>query len=255
MLKENLNELNIFALRDLARKTGVASPTSKKKEVLIEEIVEIVSGKKEPEIKTKQGRPPKMFGYDFTSMFDVHYGENGLSTQTLKQESKKYGHDDITTVAGWIELVNNGAGILWVQNNFKNEQLFIQSDLLKNFLVKNGDRIVAEVVVIDNKKVVQNIFSINDLPIVNLPKKRNDYDSIEYVLPNEKIEFEKVEFQNLEILKGENVYIYGSNNNHNTQQVIELVNKAKVTNKIYVNVSVAVKNQMFLQKMSYFMRH
>ena len=33
MLEKNLNELTVFALRDLARRTGVASPTNKKKEL------------------------------------------------------------------------------------------------------------------------------------------------------------------------------------------------------------------------------
>ena len=40
-MENKLNELNIFALRDLARKTGVSSPTSKKKEELIKNIIEI----------------------------------------------------------------------------------------------------------------------------------------------------------------------------------------------------------------------
>ena len=89
----NLNELNIFALRDLARKTGVSSPTSKKKEVLIKEIVEIVSGKKEPQIKTKQGRPPKTFGYSFTNVFD--FG----GVQTLNQKIEESTDCETKTVA------------------------------------------------------------------------------------------------------------------------------------------------------------
>jgi len=60
MLQDKLNELNIFALRDLARHTGVKSPTSKKKEQLIKEIVEITSGEKKPDVnKNKQGRVEK----------------------------------------------------------------------------------------------------------------------------------------------------------------------------------------------------
>lgn len=249
MLEKKLNEYNIFALRDLARKTGVSSPTSKKKEQLIKEILEITSGEKKPiESKTKQGRPPKMFGYDFTSVFD--FAENNLSTQTLNQEVVTYSHDDILTVAGWIELVNNGAGILWVDKNFKNEQIFIQSEILKSCVVKNGDRIVAEVVVVENQKVVKNIFSINDCPILSMSKKREDYDSIEHVLPSKLMKFKKSMFQDLQILKGENVYVYGDDNNQNTQLAIELLNDAEIENKLYVNVSVAGKNQILLKNLN-----
>ena len=40
----DLQQLRIHELRDLARKMGVNAPTSKKKEVLIEEIVKIMNG-------------------------------------------------------------------------------------------------------------------------------------------------------------------------------------------------------------------
>ncbi|MCQ2564441.1 MAG: hypothetical protein MJ152_01080, partial [Clostridia bacterium] len=62
MTREELNELSIFALRELARRAGVASPTSKKKEELIVGILDITEGRAMPNIaKTKQGRPPKNY--------------------------------------------------------------------------------------------------------------------------------------------------------------------------------------------------
>ena len=55
-----LNELRIHELRDLARKMGVNSPTTLKKDEIIKEILGILSGEKEPASKTtKQGRPPR----------------------------------------------------------------------------------------------------------------------------------------------------------------------------------------------------
>lgn len=53
----NVSNMRIYELRDYARKVGVKSPTSKTKEVLINEINAILSGKEKP-YKTVKGRKP-----------------------------------------------------------------------------------------------------------------------------------------------------------------------------------------------------
>ena len=250
MLEKKLNELNIFALRDFARKTGVSSPTSKKKEQLIKEIIEITTGKKSPnEQKSKQGRPPKVFDYNFASVFNSVETNQISSIQTLNQKAVEYEGDDVVTVAGWLELVNNNAGILWVQKNLKNENYFVSSSVLQDYEVRMGDRIVASINVDESQKVVKRIFSINDNPILKLPSKRKNYDEINNVLPNRELQFNDENLNLLNVKIGENVYIYGTNNNQNTQTIIHLLNNVKTQNKLYVNVSVAGKNQMFLSEL------
>lgn len=55
-----LQKLDIHTLRELARSIGVSSPTSKKKSALIENMLEIISGKSVPEYKNvNRGRPAK----------------------------------------------------------------------------------------------------------------------------------------------------------------------------------------------------
>ena len=54
-----LYEMNIHVLRNIAREVGVNAPTSFKKNALINEIVQISSGKKQPCIPSNKGRPPK----------------------------------------------------------------------------------------------------------------------------------------------------------------------------------------------------
>ena len=39
------------------------------------------------------------------------------------------------------------------------------------------------------------------------------YDSIEHVLPSKELKFKTSKFQEFKIQKGENVYVYGDNNN------------------------------------------
>ncbi len=243
MLKENLNELNIFALRDLARKTGVASPTSKKKEDLIKEIVEIVSGKKEPQMKTKQGRPPKTFGYSFSNLFD--FG----SVQTLNQKIENSSGCETATVAGWLELVNNNSALLWVEKDLRNVNYFVPNETLKNVEVKMGDRAVAEILSDGSTNVVQKIFSINDCPINQMEKNRLDYSNVQHVFPTKKLTFKKKEYNNLNILLGENVYFYGENNNNNTKSIVDMLMNCEVQNKLYLNVSLAEKNKLFLSNL------
>lgn len=256
MLGQNLNELNIFALRDLARRTGVNSPTSKKKEQLIKEIVEIVSGEKKPQIaKSKQGRPPKVFGYDFADVinnkFFAHENAKSLSVQTLKQDIVESEQEDVITVAGWLEIVNNNSALLWVEKNFKNEIYFVPNLVLENLEVKMGDRVVAEISSDESSKVVKKIFSVNDCPVMQMGEKRIAYENIEHNIPNKFLEFENEEYKNLNLMLGENIYVYGTNNNDNTKKIIEMLNNCKIENKIYINVSIAEKNKIFLKTLNH----
>ena len=57
--KEQLQQTNIYCLRNIAREVGVKSPTSLKKQRLIDEIMQILSGEKKPCNPTKTGRPVK----------------------------------------------------------------------------------------------------------------------------------------------------------------------------------------------------
>ncbi len=59
---DELEELGIHELRTLARSVGVKSPTSKKRQVLIDEIKQIKSGQVKPQFNTHFGRPVKNHG-------------------------------------------------------------------------------------------------------------------------------------------------------------------------------------------------
>ena len=56
----SMRQASIFELRTLARNMGVNSPTTLKKEQLIERILKIVNGEEKPSLpKSRAGRPPK----------------------------------------------------------------------------------------------------------------------------------------------------------------------------------------------------
>lgn len=247
MLENKLNELNIFALRDLARRAGVSSPTSKKKEELINGIVAIMSGEKQPDVnRTKQGRPPKVFGYDFSDVLNAKVVP--LNQLILNQPTKEYSDEDITTVAGWLEPVNNGAAIMWINKNFKNENYYVSKELFAGRDIRCGDRVVAEIGTKDNQQFVKKIFSVNDVPLLQL-NNRVKFEDICHEDLDESLSFEKEEFNSLEIEKGTNVFVYGEDNAENTMAVVGMLNSCKSEHKIYINISLTEKNKTRLQNL------
>ena len=57
--KSQLHEISIFSLRNIARELGVYAPTKLKKNELIDEILTIENGEKQPCTPSKRGRPLK----------------------------------------------------------------------------------------------------------------------------------------------------------------------------------------------------
>ena len=68
---KSLEDLSIYELRDVARNVGVQSPSSKKKDVLIQSVKDIISGKQKPHVKTSnKGRPARSIA-QMSTIFDV----------------------------------------------------------------------------------------------------------------------------------------------------------------------------------------
>ncbi|MBR2330222.1 MAG: Rho termination factor N-terminal domain-containing protein [Clostridia bacterium] len=81
-----LYEMNIHALRNIAREVGVKSPTTLKKKELIDEILQMESGNQQPCIPTKKGRPPKSNGAN--QRFEIEKIVNE-TVMELKSNTKK----------------------------------------------------------------------------------------------------------------------------------------------------------------------
>ena len=250
-MENNLNEYNIFALRNLARQTGVRSPTSKKKDVLIKEILDIRSGKQTPQTDEKrQGRPPKTFGYDMSNAFDFITEEcSAVPMLSLKQQEPSLEQDELVMVSGVLELVNNNAGILWTVKNYSVEKYFVPADVMAKNNLKMGDRIVGKTTGDENQKIITSLLSVNDIPIAYLKNKRQDYSQIERIMLNKKLNFKDNKFKALNLLQGENYYFYGANNNYNTLALVELFEALECDNKIYINVMVAEKTKLLLKNL------
>ena len=62
--KQTIERMGIYELRTLARNVGVSSPTTLKRQELIEAITQILEGKKEASPIKKVGRPPKKMSFN-----------------------------------------------------------------------------------------------------------------------------------------------------------------------------------------------
>ncbi len=249
MLDEELDNMSIFALREFARRVGVISPTSKKKEQLIKDIIDIREGRVQPKINTsKHGRPPKTNNLNFNEL-PKPFLPNENYNIVLQQPRNIFTFTDIETVGGFVELTQNNAGLLWCYKDFNYSWIYIPSELIFTTHVLTGDYVVVGLGKVDGQQCVTKIYNINDCPLVKYDPKRKHYLDYKHIAPTKKLTFTLPEFSNLGLLKGESAYFYGENNNANTQTIINLLNDVKDVKKLYLNVSVAEKNKGFLEKL------
>lgn len=250
MTEQELNDLSIFALRELARSTGVHSPTSKRKDELIKGILDITEGRVKPQATTsKQGRPPKNHGYAFAEL--VLQGKNNETNNrfttnlTLNQEVL-FTNGENDSLNGIVEIVNNTTAYLCVRGEFGFNRVNIPFAFVHEYGLKDGDYIFVKLDTVN--KIITDILNINNCPAKRYKPLERGYADFKHAFLNKNIMFTEEELNKFDIKLGESVYLYGANNNANTEAIIRLLNSAIADKKIYVNTSVADKNIGLLDK-------
>lgn len=236
MKEQQLNDLSIFALRELARRVGVNSPTSKRKNELIEEIVAIKEGRQQPVVVTsRQGRPPKGFVLNLNNILQKDEKTLTLNQNIIDDNAEKF------VVSGYVEKLSNNVGFLWVKNNDKFENYFIP---MSAFVVDvlTGDFVTAEMVKNNDGVVVKQILTVEGIEVHQLGERQN-FDDLEHIILDKEIKQKNKNYSNLQINCGENVYIYGINNNFKANHAINLLNSCDVDAKIYINLAIVEKNK------------
>lgn len=160
MTKEyyNLEMLRIHELRDLARKMGVKSPTTLKREDLIKEINKIMQGESKPYIKAnKQGRPARnqtnnfklndLFVPKFEDLIDDstnYYPQEDYSGYTWELSMPQIVYNTETDMSvdecdGFVDI-RKGFGMLRKTDFIpRTTDKFISPILIKKFGLKSGD--------------------------------------------------------------------------------------------------------------------
>lgn len=256
MTEEQLNKLSIYELRTLGRNTGVASPTSKCKAILIREIIEINSGLREKHVpKTRQGRPPKNFvGYglinNFTTGDHVSYINDRVPSYyaSLAQATPTFIVGDVSDITGYVEFVQNNSVILRPYDLTSRDCVYIPFEFVQQFNLRPGDLINCEIdsTTMDSPAVCKDIWNINACPITKYSTDRLDYFKIRHIKPTHDIEFKDDKYAKLVIKHGESVCVHGANYNENTASIIELLNSVKNSRKLYINPAVVEKNKSYI---------
>lgn len=154
--KEDFNNMTIHNLRDFAREIGIKSPTTKKKEEIINECYELINS--EEHIVTpvsKRGRPhktvmPPIEVNDSAGQFHYNYSEKTDEPKEKPPEEKKGAmsieemlkQEDCEMRSGILEMLD-GYGFLRAENcECSEKDVYVSGRFIKNIGLRAGDFVV-----------------------------------------------------------------------------------------------------------------
>jgi transcription termination factor Rho len=155
-----MRNASIFELRNMARDVGVRSPTTYKKEDLINKIMQIITGEVKPELpKSRQGRPPKV-GNKFFDKTDNSFGFNDFGEEgekydvggfidgkqlVLSDDGVKFGNSNTKyrEGSGLLKLDKNGYGFLFKDGYVAdaNTAIHVPNSFIKDCNLREGDKV------------------------------------------------------------------------------------------------------------------
>lgn len=159
--KRELQKMDIHELRVLARQVGVSSPTSKSKGDLIDNIMEIVLGKKTPDFKNiNRGRPCKKENAQcktYQPIFATQEFDNGFLVASGTSEYSLNKKNAI--VSGVISCENNKTYIRKFKFAETLDDVLLDKNIIDMYGIKEND----VVTYIKNDNGI-NIYTINGEP-------------------------------------------------------------------------------------------
>lgn len=252
-----LNNLRIHELRDLARKVGVKSPTSLKKDVIIEQILLILSGENKPYVNlTKQGRPAKtldqideLVDFFVPKNINANVDTQKVGSYNLNNENRYEFFANASSVSfneninitaekasGYLFVHKNGYGIIRI-NGFapSDNDIFLHAYAIKTYNLHTGDFLEGEVKLVhdDRPKVMVNIVAVNKN--VNFEKQpRVSFEKLPYFALTQPLNFHNAtDFQGVKLMEGSrNLFL--SNQADNFESVINFARSLSKEYKVFV---------------------
>ena len=277
MEQQDLVNLSIFELRNLARKVGVFNPTVLKKQDLIQAICDVQDGKVKPHVaKTKQGRPPKEIG-GYDKLVGIFLPKNILDIKTeeevnferRKALAESIGFEDNPTVregvkgkyvrSGYLEILSNATGLLRskiCKTETAADTTFLTSQIIQKYGLRSGDHILcmADKVDEDRAYVLTDITTINGVPVLEHSLNRLSFDYAPYNLNASLIKFEieplKSFSQKIKMFYGDTVFCYPETSDDFYYFVTQLNNEHCFDNTIYISPSITAKDYEILKNYS-----
>lgn len=198
-----LVNLSIYQLRDVGAKVGVRNPTAMRSKELRDAICAVVTGKVEPYLKAKSGRPHKDVISDddwdelvgFNSSFGFSNSNNMLSlysSMSSVHPSKMQGE-----YMGYVMEMNNElCVIIGEPEDIRLDRYARITDETNNFaFIKTGDKITCTIEPGEDKQlspIVKDIKTINGAPAESL---RTQQEPAENVANDEEFNFKYPQLQ------------------------------------------------------------
>lgn len=188
---ETLEKELLNVVREIGRQIGVKSPTSKKKNQLVKEIMAIQKGELRPVPVSKRGAPPKI-SIDISKFYKNNYYDDKYPGQTFVKDSGEKSQKEYV-IEGVLEQSSSGYGFLRA-NNYENsrEDVYVSLQNIRKYNLRKGDKIKAmarPATSGDNAGALQSVISINDLS-PELFLKRKNFDDLTPYYPTERIVLE-----------------------------------------------------------------
>ncbi len=192
--EEELNKLSYYILREIGREIGVKAPASKKKEELIDNILQIQNHKLEPCVPTKKGAPKK--GNVDLSVFYLP-DDIGDYTKYNDENIGKLVLNDVVDldnieVEGVLEFHPEGYAFMRAKNYEKSEaDTYVSTINIRNLKLRKGDKIkgIAKSADYGERPALKEIVSVNGIKVGELTE-RPIFENLMPCYPDQKIKLE-----------------------------------------------------------------
>ena len=249
-----VKKLGIFELRGLAREVGVPSPTTKKREELIENILERINkGQLDEVVVTKKGRP-------FKKLAVVDNLLNSMTMQDkFSNQTKLVSFEDILSFAQVMPVISNVANQIGQFNgiirknassdifmfyDFETAQaIFLPNELEFVSLIQNGDDVECKAKKINNNQyIATEITSINGM-------KPGEYKASHIDLGEQIISSASLNFADKNVFVGRRNLSIVKENFYENENFDKLASKAvKEGYKIvYLSLNSSIEDQIKLR--------
>lgn len=186
-LKNDIDTMTIADLRIAAREFGVV-PRNHKRAELIEKIIASYTGKLDPEVPKRPGRPTKTAGLQNESVEKAR--EAAVQNGTVPADNDNV--DPSMPRTGILEVMAEGYGFLRTHNysSTPGKDYYVSSSMVSRMNLRSGDKLRVVLHQYPDRTTPTVIFikEINDTPCTNM--RRTPFDSLEPCFPDERIKLE-----------------------------------------------------------------
>lgn len=253
--QQMLDMLGVYELRELARSIGVSSPTTKKREILCKEIIEISNGSVKVDLNTsKKGRPPKTLTKISNIVNEIIPQEVLMLQKPIAKDScsnilkvaqtpnlfNNFNLDSSKEVIGFLNSINGHFYLKNLKNSdaFGVTTFYVPDEIVENFKLREGDKILGCGELAENYDcgIIGRILTINDIEIENWSRNDNEFDISNFTIPNiESSIFGK------QIKKGERTISFFENGEQAIMSVVSEIERMENSNEkiIFIGVELA----------------